>query len=50
MWYVKIFITVLFVIAKDSKLLKCPLKDGWLNKSWCAYILQCCAAIIMSHE
>ena len=32
------FISVLFMIAKTWKQLKCPSTDEWIKKMWCVYI------------
>ena len=41
----RLFIAVLFKIAKTWKQPKCPLTDEWVKKMWCTYIMEYYSAV-----
>ena len=39
------FTAALFTIAKTWKQPKCPMAEGWINKTWHMYATEYCSAI-----
>ena len=43
--YTQIFIAMFFILAKESRQLKCPLTDEWINKMWYVHTMGYYSAI-----